>query len=407
MTFFYVILLFWNIQGRAYDWDFSIYYSAAFAIRHGQNPYISSLTPVGRMLGMRTREIQFADQTPFFLLCFEPLTRMRPAVAHSVWLAINTVALVCTMLLVIREVEPVGRSLVFSLLILTVWFPPLMDLYIFSQAQLLILLLLTGMTYALRNSHERTAGLMLALAGMLRLFPFAMVGYLIMQRRWRALTWTIAGVIACTALTIICLGVSRATGFMSEVGLVLSERRLVTRLEIGPANLSMNAVVSSPFWYVFGTQLRPAVNLIRCVLIAIADIVVLMTTVSISRHFASHDDHDWKVFSLWLSTTLMLTPIVWSHYLVLLIVPFFLIAVAAERTHRTTALWAAGFSYILTAIAHTLILVFPQEGVSLGEQLVARIQFLPLLFAYFATCSFAIDLAPAGASAASALELDV
>jgi alpha-1,2-mannosyltransferase len=334
VTFFYVILLFWNIQGRAYDWDFRIYYSAAFAIRHGQNPYISSLTPVGRMLGMRTREIQFADQTPFFLLCFEPLTRMRPAVAHSVWLAINTVALVCTMLLVIREVEPVAKSLVFSLLILTVWFPPLMDLYIFSQAQLLILLLLTGMTYALRNSHERTAGLMLALAGMLRLFPIAMVGYLIMQRRWRALTWTIAGVIARTALTIICLGVSRATGFMSEVGLVLSERRLVTRLEIGPANLSMNAVVSSPFWYVFGTQLRPAVNLIRCVLIAIADIVVLMTTVSISRHFASHDDRDWKVFSLWLSTTLMLSPIVWSHYLVLLIVPFVLIAVAADRTHR-------------------------------------------------------------------------
>ena len=407
VTFFYVILLFWNIQGRAYDWDFSIYYSAAFAMRHGQNPYINSLTPVGRMLGMRTREIQFADQTPFFLLCFEPLTRMRPAVAHSVWLAINTVALVCTMLLVIREVEPVGRSLVFSLLILTVWYPPLMDLYIFSQAQLLILLLLIGMMYALRNSHERAAGLMLALAGMLRLFPFAMVGYLIMQRRWRALTWTIAGVIACTALTIICLGVSRATGFMSEVGLVLSEKRLVTRLEIGPANLSMNAVVSSPFWYVFGTQLRPAVNLIRYVLIAIADIVVLMTTVSISRHFASHDDHDWKVFSLWLSTTLMLSPIVWSHYLVLLIVPFVLIAVAADRTHRTTALWAAGFSYILTAIAHTLILVFPQEGVSLSEHLVARIQFLPLLFAYLATCSFATDLAPASASAASALELDV
>jgi glycosyl transferase family 87 len=152
VTFFYVILLFWNIQGRAYDWDFSIYYSAAFAMRHGQNPYINSLTPVGRMLGMRTREIQFADQTPFFLLCFEPLTRMRPAVAHSVWLAINTVALVCTMLLVIREVEPVGRSLVFSLLILTVWYPPLMDLYIFSQAQLLILLLLIGMMYALKNS---------------------------------------------------------------------------------------------------------------------------------------------------------------------------------------------------------------------------------------------------------------
>jgi hypothetical protein len=407
VTFFYVILLFWKIQWRAYDWDFSIYYSAAFAIRHGQNPYVSSLTPVGRMLGMRTREIQFADQTPFFLLCFEPFTRMRPAAAHSVWLAINTVALVCTMLLVIREVEPAKRSLIFSLLLLTAWFPPLMDLYIFSQAQLLILLLLTGMVYALRHSHDRAAGLMLALAGMLRLFPFAMAGYLIMQRRWRALTWTMAGVIACTVLTLVCLGASRATGFMSEIGLVVSERRLVTRLEIGPANLSMNAVVSSPFWYLFGTQLRPAVNLIRYVLIAIADIAVLTTTVSISRHFASHDDHEWKVFSLWLSTTLMLCPIVWSHYLVLLIVPFFLIAVAASRAHATTALWAAGLSYILTAIAHSLIVIFPREGVSLSEQLIARIQFLPLLFAYLATCSFATDLAPADASPASALALNV
>jgi glycosyl transferase family 87 len=407
VTFFYVILLFWNIRWRAYDWDFSVYYSAAFAIRHGQNPYLSSLTPVSRMLRMRTGEIKFADQTPFFLLCFEPFTRMSPAVAHSVWLAINTLALVCTMLLVIREVAPVKRSLLFSLLLLTAWFPPLMDLYIFSQAQLLILLLLIVMMYALRRNHERVAGLMLALAGMLRLFPFAMAGYLIVQRRWRALTWTIGGAIACTVLTIICLGVSRATGFMSEIGFVLSERRLVTRFVIGPANLSMNALVSSPFWYVYGMQMRPAVKLIRYVLIAIADTVVLMTTVKISRQFPSHDDHEWKVFSLWLSTTLMLSPIVWSHYLVLLIVPFFLIAVAADRTHRTTALWAAGVSYILTAIAHTLILLFPREGVSLGEQLIARIQFLPLLFAYLATCWFAADPARAGASPTRALELGV
>ncbi len=41
-----------------------------------------------------------ATDTPFFLLCFEPLTWWRPAPAYWIWLAFNAAALVLAMALI-------------------------------------------------------------------------------------------------------------------------------------------------------------------------------------------------------------------------------------------------------------------------------------------------------------------
>ena len=87
--------------------DFSNYYESAWAMRHGIDPYSTNLTPIGAQLGLETNWLVHASETPPFLLCFEPLTRMRPRVAFWLWTAINFSALAIAMyLLLVRRTRP-------------------------------------------------------------------------------------------------------------------------------------------------------------------------------------------------------------------------------------------------------------------------------------------------------------
>src|SRR5579859_1919193 len=94
-------------------WDFSHYYVAALAMRHGHNPYSIDLRPLGRQIGLDG--IARATDTPFFLFCFEPLTLLRPAVAYWIWFAINAAALLLAMILILRTAPRLERRQTISL----------------------------------------------------------------------------------------------------------------------------------------------------------------------------------------------------------------------------------------------------------------------------------------------------
>ena len=80
-------------------------------MRHGIDPYSTNLTPIGAQLGLETNWLVHASETPPFLLCFEPLTRMRPRVAFWLWTAINFSALAIAMyLLLVRRSGLSGRT---------------------------------------------------------------------------------------------------------------------------------------------------------------------------------------------------------------------------------------------------------------------------------------------------------
>src|SRR5271167_1214840 len=75
------------MRGQWHGRDFSNYYNSAWALRHRIDPYSSDLTPVAARLGLDTGRLTHASETPPFLLCFEPLTWLRPRVAFWIWTA--------------------------------------------------------------------------------------------------------------------------------------------------------------------------------------------------------------------------------------------------------------------------------------------------------------------------------
>ena len=165
-------------------------------------------------------------------------------------------------------------------------------------------------------------------------------------------------------------------------------------------NLSLGPFVSRMFWSLSGTAPGSSADWIRRAAIAIADAVVLGLTIRATLADANRDDPDWRIYSLWIATAIMLTPVGWHHYLVLLAIPFVqMVASAAHGRPHSRAIWMAALSYLLSAIslhAFSRFMVPPPTAFQLALPWLARAleetSFIALLTGYIAAYWFATDL---------------
>lgn len=351
---------------RTRAWDFSHYYVAAIAMREGLNPYAIDLRPLGRHLGLEG--IGRATDTPFFLLCFEPLTLLRPVAAYWIWFAINAASLACSMILILRAAPPLERRQIISLCAVVLLYPPLSNHIFFAQTQIVVLLLLVVAMRSMACGRDRSAGLALAVAGLLKVFPLTIAGYFIVQRRWRALAWTLAGLIAGTIATAAAFGVQRNASFVAGTYLTRSAGFLAR-----PANVALGSFVSRWFWYASGAvSLSPWLNWTRVLAVFAAELSVLGLTVFATSPLVSSTpgsspeylegkpsdrldkarNMQARQFALWVTAAIMLSPTAWIHYLVLLTLPLMLIAAAGwNATASPRAVWLLVASYAAISLS--------------------------------------------------------
>ena len=374
--------------------DFSNYYESAWALRHGIDPYATNLTPIGAQLGLETNWLVHASETPPFLLCFEPLTRMRPRVAFWIWIAINFSALAIAMyLLLVRRPGLTGRTALLLAALMLMSAPVNLNFY-WGQSQLIILALMVAAMRAMERDRDGTAGLLIAVGSLLRAYPLLLVGYFVLRRKWRAVIFATAGIAAAGVATIAILGLSQTLSFIHG-GLWLTDYRVVNRVD----NLSLGPFVSRMFWSVTGTAPGSSADWVRRAAIATADAVVLGLTIRATLAEADRSDPDWRIYSLWIATAIMLTPVGWHHYLVLLAIPFVqMVASATDGRSSSRAIWMAALAYFLSAIslrAFSRFMVPPPTAFQLAVPWLARAleetSFVALLTGYIAAYWFATD----------------
>jgi hypothetical protein len=379
-------------------WDFSHYYVSALATRTGLNPYTSDLRPLGRQLGLDG--IARATDTPFFLLCFAPLTWLRPATAYWIWFTINAVALAVAMSLIVRAAPRLDRRQLISLCAIVLLYPPLSNHIFFAQTQIIILLLLVTAMRSIEAKHDRTAGLALAVASLLKVFPLVMVGYLVMLRRWRALIWTVIGLTAGTAATLFAFGLERNVSFVAGTYLTRSAGFLAR-----PANVALGSFISRMFWYAAGdVAMSRWLDWTRTLSVATAELILVGLTIfatlprsaTASEESDRSGEHATRSFALWVVAATMLSPTAWIHYLVLLILPLMLIAAAGWNGMASPrALWLMAASYLVISLsmalsgsAHSALTDRPHLKTAIEECAT-----LSLLLAYASTWCFATDAA--------------
>jgi alpha-1,2-mannosyltransferase len=384
----YVLILIRAMPGRAAKWDYSIYYSSALAMREGMNPYTADLTPLAHSLGFELDRINHATDPPTFVMCFVPLTLLAPRTGFYVWTAINALAFLIALVLLFRWTPGLGRDAALAMAALTILFPPVADHLVWGQNKMLVLLMFVLMLRWMERGREAAAGLILALAILLRAFPLLLVGYLLLMKRWRAVAYTMLGLAVGGLMTVVLVGIDRSFSFLLAPGYLTQQWAQAL-----PSNIAVGPSVLRTFWYFFGVPLGTTLRRASMVTSLVAGLALLAFTVKATIARPSSDDPDGRAFILWIITAILISPTSWFYYLVLLTIPMVRLsaAVANDRTSRR-ALWAGVAAYALAWLYFTAVDMRSPELALHPNTLVWRLGASPVgLLSYLSLYWFAID----------------
>ena len=332
----------WNLD------DFSLHYTSAFALRQGLDPYATDLAPLSRQLGLVVGMLTQATDTPFFLMLFEPLTILPPYVAYWIWFGLGAGALAVSILLLFRTMPNIpgpARRIIVGMILMYV---PVAQNFLFSQSQAMVLLMLTLTVIFMDRGREEAAGAAIGFAVLLRGYPIAILGYFAVRRNWRALAPALATMAAGTIAAIMIGGVSHPLTFLTNAMPWITQPAFWGQWY----NVSVGAFVARTFYTLFGLALdAPGLTAAR-IATAAADVGLVAVAVAMTIRRGARSDVDFRVFSLWIVTAIMISPTAWVHYMVLLILPFVLLsraAIAGRASDR--ACWMAAINWAWSAFA--------------------------------------------------------
>lgn len=333
--------LFLWLPNRIYQGDFGDYYVAAVMLHQGLNPYTTSNHPLGLRLGLHTSDLyDYSPETPTFLLCYQAMIMLPVQAAYWTWFMINLVAGGIALYLLLEPVAREGGTVLMTwLLALALVFPPLRDVFIYAQSQILILLLLVLMLRWMER--DGAAGLILALAALLRAYPLTIGLHLVAQRRWRALAFVCGGLAVGGAVTMALVGIERSLSWLESIR---SGLNLVCRLYVN------NIAPAAFFWRVIYDWVGPNPGLAGRFLLWAAEPCTMLVILALTVHATVGNSRDpgQRAFGLWAVTSIVALPVAWIHYAVLLLIPFAMMVLAACRQSLSRRVAVAALaSYVL------------------------------------------------------------
>jgi len=284
------------------------FYAWAAELRAGGDPWnldASYKPPAG------VTHLGNCNYPPVFLRAFGLLTLMRPVAAYCVWQALLIASLLLTTVLVVHELGPPAGWVPYAMALGAVLlFPEVYGSLYESAPTLLLLLLLVVAWVCDRHGQSAAAGLMLALAALLKLYPGLVGGYFLVRGRWATLGWAAAFGLAGLLLSNTADQVRFANaGLFHSVWLTddhwLRDGRSIATLS------NIRALLD----WIYGTALpRHAVPLWMA-LTVVVDVLLICPVLYLTARTNRQPQLDAPCFGLWLCVTMMVSPIAWGHYL--------------------------------------------------------------------------------------------
>ena len=179
------------ISHRYDQFDFTVFYGWWSDYSSGGDPWTDMRGPM-----------HGCNQPPSFVETFSPLARLDRKTAFWIWQAAQFLCVVAAVLLLARGNDPpLGAAPTIIVLSLVLMSRPFAGAMVWSQIAPMLLALLCAAWFCAREESPAAAGMFLALAALLKLFPAGAAGYFLFGRRWRALGWTIGFFVAGVLLT--------------------------------------------------------------------------------------------------------------------------------------------------------------------------------------------------------------
>lgn len=259
---------------------------------------------------------------PTSILLALPFAALPYFEALFVWNLASLAALGASLWLVARGLGLVWKAeAVFPLVALLALCNPLLQQIWLGQLNLVLLLLLTGAWAADRAHRPWTAGALVGAAMAIKLFPGFLLIYFALRRNWKALAAAAIALCALTALTLVALG---AGAYLSYFRDALPR---VQAFQSWWNNSSLTGLAKKLFgpptprpWLVWRVEPLwnwPLASRVVPLLLSLGIVALLCRSVPRSKTRAAAD----RAFALSLTAMLLVSPITWEHYFVLLLVP--------------------------------------------------------------------------------------
>ncbi len=286
----------------AHPFDFEAYYAAAESLRFDPHANIYSLTTLMHTARLHGNCAPYAPLAyvypPLLAILLEPLTFLPCANASVIWLLVNAALWAgATWLLasVVAGRWPDHHRLLAVTLtsLLSLCFVQAYGGLFLGQAHIVILLVLALAMWLSERKHSMLMGAVLAIGAAIKLFPAALVLYFLLRRRLRVAG---AAMLAGGCLILLMLAATSATTLFA------SPRAAFTSVtdQTGPG-LNESLIVTFPH---YGS------------LLAMLTAVIFLVVVVMRR------GDDLLGIGWTLCTVMLMSPIVWSFYLVWLIPAF-------------------------------------------------------------------------------------
>jgi alpha-1,2-mannosyltransferase len=276
-------VLVWFVSSRGGGGDFDIFRAAGNAVLHGRSPYVE---PTRALLASNDR---FVYPTPF-ALPFVPFAVMPERVAAALYLCSSiTAVLIALRLLGVRDRRCYGVALV--------GIPAFGGFILGAVGPFLLLLLAIGWRY-----RDRTvAGVPLALAAAAKLFVWPVLVWLVVTRRWRAAA---AATVTLASVLLLWLAID-PTGMRRYPETVHVLNEVERWKSYSPQSLMIS----------IGLPVASADVLIAALAVA------TVAAIAVAARSRGED----RAFGVAVVGALVATPILWLHYLILLLVPIALV----------------------------------------------------------------------------------
>jgi hypothetical protein len=267
-----------------------------------------------------TLPIQYNAHPPVAVLLSLPFGVLPYHQAVVVWNLLSLAALVASVGLVLGRRGlgaprwmwwPVGSLLLIS--------SPLAHQVYMAQLNLVLLLLFTLAWRLERSGRAVWSGAVVGLAAAVKIFPGFLVLYFLAQRRWRALAASAASVLFLNALSLLVLG---AAAWRDYVTVVMPA---VAGFRAAWANASIPG-----FWAKLFDPPNPVVMPLAYapeaarVLTAVSCLAFALTTIWAASRATCRAQRDCA-FAACCVGAILLSPVVWHHYFVILTLPLLIL----------------------------------------------------------------------------------
>jgi hypothetical protein len=271
------------VRGTNVGFDFQAYARASQRVLDGLPVYDLTVKVAGDFAAF--------FYPPPFALAFIPFAIVPQAIGLWQWSALGIGSIGAG--IAILPIKPRARWIVLALSV--IHWPVLYSILLSQVGPLLFLLFAIGWRW---RDRPLVLGLTMATGAMIKIQPVILFGWAALTGRWRAVGIGLAAMVAAAVVSTLILGPGVWADFVGLVGRVSS----VTT----PKSVSVGAVA-----YQAGVS-ETAAQLIQLVTMAVVAAVVLVAIVKASPEVS------------YLTTAVasqLLSPIVWDHYAVVLILP--------------------------------------------------------------------------------------